>query len=289
MNTDEFTLIEQGGKNPSCNRIELFENFEIHLTKDLSDESNLFRLQDVCTAIEYTGKVYDATKLISDEYKCQISEFNEKQNRNYDVWYITEFGIYEFLGRTNAPKAKVFQKWVFEVIQKIRKTGSYTMPGAVSQTNELATICSTILAAIQSQSIAILQAINTVTQNQTQILMQTMQEEAKTTRHLIDSHYGTINNLIGIVSENQVIQKKQNAIESYIVQSVAATTQAVHSDKFRLSVREFANSLNLNCNANVVTTLMKKQYKCSYRKGTCVYFVEDLQEFYSTHQHLFTK
>ncbi|WP_026736562.1 BRO-N domain-containing protein [Fischerella sp. PCC 9605] len=46
--------------------------------------------------------------------------------RKQSLTFVTEPGFYEILLRVQHPKAKAFQKWVFEdVLPSIRKTGSY--------------------------------------------------------------------------------------------------------------------------------------------------------------------
>ncbi|MDR3138453.1 MAG: hypothetical protein LBT95_02140 [Treponema sp.] len=45
---------------------------------------------------------------------------------------LSEPGLYFFLGRSNKPTASPFQKWIAgEVIPSIRRTGSYSLPGAI--------------------------------------------------------------------------------------------------------------------------------------------------------------
>ncbi|WP_013324524.1 BRO-N domain-containing protein [Gloeothece verrucosa] len=44
---------------------------------------------------------------------------------------VTEAGLYRLIFRSNKPVAKKFQRWIFhEVIPSIRRTGSYSVPGA---------------------------------------------------------------------------------------------------------------------------------------------------------------
>lgn len=49
---------------------------------------------------------------------------------------LTEQGLYFFLGRSDKPKALPFQRWMAgDVLPSIRKTGSYSAPSAVAQTD----------------------------------------------------------------------------------------------------------------------------------------------------------
>jgi prophage antirepressor-like protein len=45
--------------------------------------------------------------------------------------FINEGNLYRLIGRSDKPQAEKFQDWVdFEVLPSIRKTGSYSVPGA---------------------------------------------------------------------------------------------------------------------------------------------------------------
>lgn len=47
------------------------------------------------------------------------------------AWLISESGLYKLVMRSDKKEAKQFQDWVTrEVLPSIRKTGTYTMPGA---------------------------------------------------------------------------------------------------------------------------------------------------------------
>jgi prophage antirepressor-like protein len=50
---------------------------------------------------------------------------------------ITEFDVYALILRSKKPEAKKFQKWVYSVIQDIRKTGSYNSVYSNESINEL--------------------------------------------------------------------------------------------------------------------------------------------------------
>ena len=50
-----------------------------------------------------------------------------------DILCLSEQGLYFFLGRSDKPKALPFQKWLAgDVLPTLRKTGSYTLPGAAA-------------------------------------------------------------------------------------------------------------------------------------------------------------
>jgi prophage antirepressor-like protein len=86
---------------------QVFENIEFDII--IEDGVELYPLKSICDAVDYKSNISTATILIRDKHKRQISIFNQKANRNYDTWYVTEPGIYQFLSRTSAPKAEKFQ------------------------------------------------------------------------------------------------------------------------------------------------------------------------------------
>jgi prophage antirepressor-like protein len=109
---------------------QLFAEYDIDVVMH-PEIGELFCLTNILKAIDYTklpNGSFDsssAIKLINEKYRTKLPVYNEKMKRSYDQWYITEFGVYQFLGRTNAPKAEVFQEWTYKVLRQIRKTGSY--------------------------------------------------------------------------------------------------------------------------------------------------------------------
>ena len=246
-----------------------FDDLQIDIVVNAEGES-LFKLKDVCSAIDYDlASISKAANLISDEYKVKIPVYHSSDNRYRETWYITEFGIYEFMGRTTSPKAKSFQKWTYNVLREVRQTGGYNIQHQAPVNSDLLAITTTILAAIQAQTVVI-------------------QEEGKTTRALIDAHYGTINNLVGVVSNNQVEQIRQQRIDDFIVHSVAAKQQIITINKSKLTIRQFVDEIGKNCNCLKVSHAMRKLgYKNSYTKGSCSFYVEDLQEFYQNYTNMF--
>jgi prophage antirepressor-like protein/DNA-binding protein H-NS len=121
--------------------INTFESLEIDIAKH-PEMGELFFLNNVLQAIEYTQDAAAASRLIDDDLKVKLPIYNSKTKQYFQQWYITEFGLYQFLGRTNAPKAKKFQRWTYEVIQEIRKTGSYSLNN--TQSRDLSLITNTV-------------------------------------------------------------------------------------------------------------------------------------------------
>lgn len=44
---------------------------------------------------------------------------------------MTEFGLYKLLLKSNKPVAKIFQKWVFNIIKEIRETSKYELKNTI--------------------------------------------------------------------------------------------------------------------------------------------------------------
>ena len=143
-------------------------SYEKHLMTTFNNQSvdildsdqygELFLLDDILEAVEYPKNtngnynIWNAIKLIDEDLRYKFSVYSSKANRNYDKWYLTEFGVYNFLGRTQAPKAKEFQRWTYKVLQEIRKTGSYSMVPQEHQLKELAIAVNGIISSVNTLS-----------------------------------------------------------------------------------------------------------------------------------------
>ncbi|MBQ3446929.1 MAG: Bro-N domain-containing protein [Synergistaceae bacterium] len=92
-----------------------------------------FVAKDVCDVLEIKNTT-DAIKSLDDDEKMTL-DFSEGHSgqrggaQSYNV--INEPGLYRLIFRSNKSEAKQFTRWVtHEVLPTIRKTGSYTIPGA---------------------------------------------------------------------------------------------------------------------------------------------------------------
>ena len=100
--------------------------------------------------VERDGEVWFVAKDVADILELRDAELatrgldeDEKGTHKMctpggvqDMTVISEPGLYTLLMRSNKPEAKPFRRWVtHEVLPSIRKTGSYTIPGA-EQTQE---------------------------------------------------------------------------------------------------------------------------------------------------------
>lgn len=230
--------IESGGpaNYAGPNMVAMFGNCKINY---INIDGRLFiKLKDVCGVIEYNNDINKAANLISTEYKVEIIEFVPEANRNCNVVYVEDLGVYEFLNRTRAPKAKEFQRFTQTVLREIHQTGGYNLQQAQPST-DIATMCAAILSAIQSESAKVIA--------------------------LIEAKYNTIDNLVlsntkimEMVINTQNTQVKHQLIEDYIIQTTAAKTTTLYTNKTKITVREFVNTLNIDCNCKKISYQLKK-------------------------------
>lgn len=89
------------------------------------DHANpLFRASDIGLVIENANihcMIHDMDD--SDKVIIPIDTNGGRQN----IVFLTETGLYEVLCKSRKPIAKIFRKWVCEVVREIRITGSYTL------------------------------------------------------------------------------------------------------------------------------------------------------------------
>lgn len=97
--------------------------------------------KDVFLALEYAettlGSISQKIAHVPEEWRGihRMSTLGGSQ----EMLTLTEQGLYFFVNRSDKPKALPLQKWVAgEVLPSIRKTGSYSLPGASSSNPVLA-------------------------------------------------------------------------------------------------------------------------------------------------------
>lgn len=92
-------------------------------------ENPLFLAKEVAECIDYAKTsqgYYDVSRMIGtvdEEEKNLRTIFVD--GRNYEMWFLTEDGLYEVLMQSRKPIAKEFKKGVKEILKTIRKTGGY--------------------------------------------------------------------------------------------------------------------------------------------------------------------
>jgi len=99
-------------------------DLSVHVTVKGDRENPLFRASDIGLVLENTN-IYCVLADVeeSDKVILQVDTAGGRQN----VIFLTEIGLYDVLCRSRKPIAKIFRKWVCEVVREIRLSGSYTL------------------------------------------------------------------------------------------------------------------------------------------------------------------
>lgn len=89
-----------------------------------------FCAKDVALALDYQWSGIRTIQHVPEEWR-RVESVSTLRRGEQESWFLSEQGLYFFLGRSDKPKALPFQKWLAgDVLPTLRKTGSYTMPGA---------------------------------------------------------------------------------------------------------------------------------------------------------------
>ncbi len=111
---------------PTMEIVKAFSSNKLNININVKgDHANpLFRATDVALVLENTN-IHAMINDIDDEDKVfiQVDTNGGKQN----VVFLTETGLYDVLCKSRKPIAKVFRKWVCEIVREIRINGSYTL------------------------------------------------------------------------------------------------------------------------------------------------------------------
>jgi prophage antirepressor-like protein len=93
-----------------------------------------FVAADVCGFLTISNTTNAVRHLSQDELKHEPRSTLYPMKGGSKVNLISESGLYKLVMRSDKKEAKQFQEWVTrEVLPSIRKTGTYTMPGAKTQ------------------------------------------------------------------------------------------------------------------------------------------------------------
>lgn len=110
-------------------------SFESSTVRTISENEQIFfHARDILAALGYAAstleQVGSAIKAIPEEWRTH------KPIMGKNVHFISEQGLYFFLGRSDKPKALPFQKWLAgEVLPSIRKTGHYSQQSDINLLN----------------------------------------------------------------------------------------------------------------------------------------------------------
>ncbi|MEW6378616.1 MAG: Bro-N domain-containing protein [bacterium] len=110
-------------------------NYGEHAIRTTIDEHGLpwWVAKDVCEVLEMSN-TSKALQGLDDDEKGITKSYT--LGGTQEMLVINESGLYTLILRSNKPEAKPFRKWVTsEVLPSLRKTGSYTMPGATTPFN----------------------------------------------------------------------------------------------------------------------------------------------------------
>lgn len=93
-------------------------DFKIYGTK----ENPLFLAKDIANFIKHS-KANMMLENIDEEEKLKETIFTSGQKR--EMWFLTEYGLYEVLMQSRKPIAKEFKKEIKHILKQIRQTGGY--------------------------------------------------------------------------------------------------------------------------------------------------------------------
>lgn len=108
----------------------VFEEQEVRTITD-QNGNPWFVAKDVCGVLGLVNTSQSVSTLDDDE-KADIcfTDIRSTQQRNHLI--VSEPGLYKLIGKSRKPAAKRFDRWVrHEVLPTIRKTGGYSISGAV--------------------------------------------------------------------------------------------------------------------------------------------------------------
>ena len=108
--------------------------FDENLIRTVTDESGnvWFVAKDVCRVLGIENN-RDAIAGLDEDEKITVAnpDGNPRAGVPHSYTMISESGLYALVFRSRKKEARAFSKWVrAEVLPTLRKTGSYTMPGA---------------------------------------------------------------------------------------------------------------------------------------------------------------
>ena len=108
--------------------------FDENLIRTVTDESGniWFVAKDVCRVLGIENN-RDAIAGLDEDEKITVAnpDGNPRAGVPHSYTMISESGLYALVFRSRKQEARAFSKWVrAEVLPTLRKTGSYTMPGA---------------------------------------------------------------------------------------------------------------------------------------------------------------
>lgn len=124
------------------NELQIFKNEkfgEISCNFYKNENNDIFMTREqIGEALEYANP-NDAIRLIHRRNKERLDKFsasfklNATDGKQYDTMVYSARGIYEICRFSKQPKANEFYDWVYDVIENIRKTGSYSVQQEITE------------------------------------------------------------------------------------------------------------------------------------------------------------
>jgi prophage antirepressor-like protein len=109
-------------------------NMHININIKGTYDNPLFKASDIGEILEISN-VRQSIVNFDDTEKVAVST-TDTIGRDQSVTYLTEIGLYQLLFISRKPIAKIFKKWVCEIIKEIRIQGSYHLEQQLKEKDE---------------------------------------------------------------------------------------------------------------------------------------------------------
>lgn len=173
-------------------------------------ENPLFLAKEVAECIDYAKTsqgYYDVSRMVGtvdEEEKHLRTIFVD--GRNYEMWFLTEDGLYEVLFQSRKPIAKEFKKGVKEILKTIRKTGGYISTKQDDTPEEIMARALTIAQATLAKREERLKQLEAETEQQ-QVTIEIQTEEIKKAAPKVsyyDNHLQSVNTQTSTQAAKQI-------------------------------------------------------------------------------------
>lgn len=173
-------------------------------------ENPLFLAKEVAECIDYAKTsqgYYDVSRMVGtvdEEEKHLRTIFVD--GRNYEMWFLTEDGLYEVLMQSRKPIAKEFKKGVKEILKTIRKTGGYIATKSDDTPEEIMARALTIAQATLAKREERLKQLEAETEQQ-QVTIEIQTEEIKKAAPKVsyyDNHLQSVNTQTSTQAAKQI-------------------------------------------------------------------------------------
>ena len=108
------------GKKGFAMKVEVWNEHEVRFVEQ--DGQWWAVAADVCAVLGHTNTSV-ALAMVDDDERCLMPKksLGIRDKGQQDISLVSETGLYVLIIRSNLPEAKVFRKWVCEIIKKIRE------------------------------------------------------------------------------------------------------------------------------------------------------------------------